>query len=367
MIGTDSNFVDALGKGTVRSQALGNTPCKRKPSHTDLEDTVLQGAAHGVDLTSLHSGLEDLLNRHQERLTFLHPVWLRTWLAEFGSSCEPLVLTCGEGELAGVAPFMRIDDRITFIGDPSICDFMDLLVDPAHADVAYDSLWRQLHAEDWAELELWGLRASSPTRERIKQYASQHACEVEEELEAVAPRLTLPASWDDYLASLNKKDRHELRRKIRRLFQSGGNVELEVLSAQEEVVAAMDDFLELHTRSRQDKTEFMTPEMAAFFRRMASAMSAQGLIRLFMLRINGKPGASVLCFEAGTCLYMYNSGYDPEFSSLSVGLVSKALCAQWAIENGRSALDFLRGNEPYKYDLGAHDQPIYTLRLSRPA
>ena len=327
----------------------------------------MQGAASGADLSRLDSRLEELLARHQERLVFLHPVWLRTWLAEFGGACEPMVLTCGDGNLIGMAPLMRADDRITFIGDASICDFMDVLVDPEHADSAYQNLWQQLCAEDWTELELWGLMASSPTRERLTSLARQQGYAVEESVEAVAPRLSLPSTWDDYLASLNKKDRHELRRKIRRLFESGAAVDFEVLSQQSEVVAAMDDFLDLHTRSRQDKTDFMTPEMASFFRRMASALSAEGLIRLFMLRINGKPAAAVLCFDAGSFLYMYNSGYDPEFSALSVGLVSKALCLRWAIENGMSGIDFLRGDEPYKYDLGAQDQQIYSLRLTRTA
>jgi CelD/BcsL family acetyltransferase involved in cellulose biosynthesis len=262
---------------------------------------------------------------------------------------------------------MRADDRLTFIGDASICDFMDVLVDPDQADAAYANLWQQLCAEDWTELELWGLMATSPTRDRVKDYAGRQQYAVEETQEAVAPRLALPESWDEYLASLNKKDRHELRRKIRRLFDSGGSVDFVVLSSQEDVVAAMDDFLDLHTRSRQDKTDFMTPDMAMFFRRMASALSAEGLIRLFMLRVNGRPAAAVLCFDAGSYLYMYNSGYDPEFSALSVGLVSKALCLRWAIENGKRGVDFLRGDESYKYDLGARDQAIYRLRLTRPA
>jgi CelD/BcsL family acetyltransferase involved in cellulose biosynthesis len=325
----------------------------------------LQGAASGAGLASLDSRLEDLLNRQPERLVFLHPAWLRTWLSEFGASVEPIVLTSGDGSLLGVAPLMRADDRLTFIGDAAICDFMDLLVDPAHADSAYAALWQQLCAEDWSELELWGLMASSQTRERLKAYAASQGYTVHETEEAVAPRLALPATWDDYLASLNKKDRHELRRKIRRLFDSGAAVDFEVLSEQADVVAAMDDFLDLHTRSRQDKTDFMTPEMAVFFRRMASALSAEGLIRLFMLRINGKPAAAVLCFDAGSYLYLYNSGYDPEFSGLSVGLVSKALCLRWAIENGKTGIDFLRGDESYKYDLGAHDQQIYRLTLTR--
>jgi CelD/BcsL family acetyltransferase involved in cellulose biosynthesis len=325
----------------------------------------LQGAAPG--LASLDSRLEDLLSRQQERLVFLHPAWLRTWLSEFGSAVEPLVLTCGDGSLVGVAPLMRADDRLTFIGDASICDFMDVLVDPAQAEAAYASLWQQLCAEDWTELELWGLMASSPTRDRVKAFAAEHGYGIEESEEAVAPRLSLPGTWDDYLASLNKKDRHELRRKVRRLFDSGAAVDFEVLSEQADVVAAMDDFLDLHTRSRQDKTDFMTPDMAMFFRRMASALAAEGLIRLFMLRINGRPAAAVLCFDAGSYLYMYNSGYDPEFSGLSVGLVSKALCLRWAIENGKTGIDFLRGDEPYKYDLGAADQQIYSLHVTRPA
>jgi CelD/BcsL family acetyltransferase involved in cellulose biosynthesis len=325
----------------------------------------LQETAQGT-FVDLDPALETLLSRQAERLPFLHPAWLRSWLSEFGGNYEPLILKCG-GDLLGVAPLMRTDAGLTFIGDPSICDFMDVLVDPDNPDAAYEDLWQQLCNEDWAELDLWGLMASSPTRERIKAFAAAGGFEVSEELEAVAPRLSLPDSWEGYFASLGKKDRHELRRKIRKLYESGAGVSFDVLSTQEEVVAAMDEFLELHTRSRADKTEFMTPEMEVFFRRMASSMAAEGLIRLFMLRINSKPAASVFCFDAGSYLYLYNSGYDPAFSSLSVGLVSKALCLQWAIENGKTGLDFLRGDEPYKYDMGARDQEIYRLRVVRSA
>ena len=327
----------------------------------------MQGAAQGAELTGLEPRLEELLRRRPERPVFLHPAWLRAWLSEFGLNCEPFFLCAGDGDLLGVAPLMRCDGGVTFIGDASICDFMDVLVDPARADAAYAALWDQLCDERWSEVEFWGLMASSPTRTCFAEMARARGYDVEEELEAVSPRVTLPATWEEYLASLSKKDRHELRRKIRRVYESGAAVDFEVFTRQEDVAAAMDDFLDLHTRSRQDKTEFMTPEMAVFFRRMASALAAEGLVRLFMLRINRRPAAAVLCFDAGNCLYMYNSGYDPDYSGLSVGLVSKALCLRWAIENGMSYVDFLRGNEAYKYDLGAEDQEIYRLRLRRPA
>jgi CelD/BcsL family acetyltransferase involved in cellulose biosynthesis len=320
----------------------------------------------GAAITDIDPGMEELLRQRSERPPFLHPVWLRTWLSEFGDRYEPVFLTSESGgRLTGVAPLMRSDERLTFIGDPNICDYMDLLVEAGDTSGACDALWQQLCAEDWGTLDLWGLPAASPTRERLSELARAAGYGVAEELEAVAPRVQLPGDWESYLASLGKKDRHELRRKIRRLFESGGGVTHQVLSEQADVVAAMDTFLDLHTRSRQDKTDFMTDEMSGFFRRMASALAAEGLIRLFMLQINSRPAAAVLCFDAGSCLYLYNSGYDPEFSSLSVGLVSKGLCLQWAIEDGKQCIDFLRGNEPYKYDLGARDQEIYRLLVRR--
>jgi CelD/BcsL family acetyltransferase involved in cellulose biosynthesis len=318
-------------------------------------------------LSALDSGMASLLERRDERPVFVHPVWLQTWLSEFGDRCEPCLVIANGSEMIGAAPLMRVEERLTFIGDASICDYMDFIIDPDAGEQAYAALWRQIEREAWEELDLWGLPAPSPTREAIKRLAESAGLQVQEEREAVAPRITLPASWEEYLASLGKKDRHELRRKLRRVFESGGSVNLEVLQDQADVAAAMPTFLELHTGSRLDKMGFMTDGMASFFRRMASALAAEGLVRLFMLRINARPAAAVLCFDAGSSLYLYNSGYDPAFSGLSVGLVSKALCIRWAIDNGKRTLDFLRGNEAYKYDLGAADQEIYRVVVRRQA
>ncbi|HEX5914417.1 MAG TPA: hypothetical protein VFY54_14945, partial [Rubrobacter sp.] len=131
----------------------------------------MQETAQGTQTADLEPKLEALLSRHSERLPFLHPAWLRTWLSEFGGAYEPLFLTCSNGGLLGIAPLMRGETGLSFIGDASICDFMDVLVDPEKEDEAYSDLWRQVCAEDWSELDLWGLMASSPTRERVKRFA----------------------------------------------------------------------------------------------------------------------------------------------------------------------------------------------------
>ena len=75
--------------------------------------------------------------------------------------------------------------------------------------------------------------------------------------------------------------------------------------------------------------------------------------------------AAVVCFDYKGIRFLYNSGYDPEFSHLSVSLMLKSWCVRNAIEEGIEYFDFLRGSERYKYDLGGVDHEIMCLRISR--
>ena len=58
-------------------------------------------------------------------------------------------------------------------------------------------------------------------------------------------------------------------------------------------------------------------------------------------------------------------GYDPEYRALSVGIASKVFCVREAIDDGRRAVNFLRGNEEDKFQMGAEADPVTRLILSR--
>lgn len=318
------------------------------------------------ELESLRAEWQDLLSRVPEPHVFHHPIWKEMWLAHFGDGRETLFLAARDGDrLVGVAPLMRDGSRLVLVGDHEVCDYMDFVVEPGREDEFFPDLLRSLGEEPWEEIELRGLAAYSPALAALPRAAGALGWRVEQELEAVAPRVELPSSWEEYLGRLGKKDRHELRRKMRRLRQSGAQVELRDLRSRQEVAAGMEDFLRLHTASRRDKAEFMSPQMEGFFRDMSVALADEGFIRLFMMDLDGRPAASVLCFDCCDQLHLYNSGFDPDLSALSVGLLSKALCLEVAIEQGKSCLDLLRGAEPYKYDLGARDLPIYRCVIRR--
>jgi CelD/BcsL family acetyltransferase involved in cellulose biosynthesis len=73
--------------------------------------------------------------------------------------------------------------------------------------------------------------------------------------------------------------------------------------------------------------------------------------------------AAVLCFDNGSTVYLYNSGYDLRFSALSVGLLSKVLSIKDSIERGRRKYDFLKGDEKYKQYLGGRPLPLFSYRI----
>ncbi len=317
-------------------------------------------------LEELQPEWEALLPQTAEPHVFLHPAFQRAWFDVFGDGRQSLTLSVREGRrLVGVAPLMREGRRLSFLGDHEVFDYTDFVVVPGQELPFLACLLRALGDEEWDEVDLRGLASSSPTLRFLPAAAADLGLHLSMELEAVAPHVRLPDSWDAYLESLNKKDRHELRRKLRRLGSEAGEARLRDLRRPDEVSSTLDDFFRLHRASRRDKAEFMTERMEAFFRRMTSLLSERGLLRLFMMDIDTRLAASVLCFDCCDRLHLYNSGFDPDLSAFSVGLISKVLCLRAAIDEGKRQLDFMRGREPYKYHLGAHDVEIFRCRIRR--
>jgi len=310
---------------------------------------------------------EGLVRQTDAPVPFVMPCWQRVWLDYFQDGRRLQLLTAREGErLVGVAPLLRDDSGAEFVGHYSICDYMDVVVAPGFERAFFASLLERLAADGAATLDLRGVRETSPTSRGVEDAAAACGFALEREQEALAPIVELPESWDDYLNALSKKDRHELRRKLRRLESAGGEVELRVLTGAGDCVSFLDTFFRLMRLSSHHKEEFLDrPGMEAFFRAMTRSMAEEGFVRFYVLTFDAQPVAAVMNFDVAGRLYMYNSGYDPAYAKYAVGLMSKALLMRDAIDQGRHAVDFLRGDESYKYDLGGKDQRVYRLVLRR--
>jgi len=182
---------------------------------------------------------------------------------------------------------------------------------------------------------------------------------VTRERQIAAPHLSLPDDFAAYVAALGKKERHELRRKIRRLERSATSSFRTAAPA--ERGAVLDRFFALHRLSRGGKATFMTARHERFFRDIADALAPLDRLRLGVLGVDGAHAAVLFAFAYEGKIELYNAAYDPGLSRLSVGLVSHAWAIREAIAEGVRHYDFLRGDERFKYDLGGRDRWLARL------
>ncbi|PZC43105.1 MAG: Acetyltransferase involved in cellulose biosynthesis, CelD/BcsL family [Chloroflexi bacterium] len=269
-------------------------------------------------------------------------------------------------ELVGVLPLMRDDGLLRLIGNADVCDYMDLLAAAGRESEVADALLDHLDDCAATDLLLPGLPPTSWALALLPSAATARGWDIESQREAVCPVIPLATGWDAYLDVIKTRHRREVRRKMRNLLDGGAKVALEAIDSPDALHAALPEFLALMAASRGDKAEFLTEQMSAFFHGIVESMAPPGLLRLYFFHVDAKRVAAVLCFLAHGELQMYNSGYDPEYRELSVGLASKVFIVRDAIERGLTRVNFLRGEEPYKFQLGAKPTPVTTLRLRRP-
>ena len=101
------------------------------------------------------------------------------------------------------------------------------------------------------------------------------------------------------------------------------------------------------------------------FRRLFEAYGPAGALRLTFLTVGGRRIAAGVHFETADGYLYYNAGVDPDARDLSPGVVMVHRYVELAIATGRRRMDFLRGDEPYKYEWGAVDEPIQRLLVRR--
>jgi Acetyltransferase (GNAT) domain len=259
-------------------------------------------------------------------------------------------------------------DYATILTAPAdLPDVADALVEAMSADGTPS----EAHSAPWDAIDLRRLRAADPSGAALaRAFGAREIADgwtLNLEREDVCPVATLPAGADidTFLNTLGKKERHEIRRKVRRAEAAGPLALVE--SA--EPLLDLGAFIEFHqAKWGADGLFPNTPggaESRVMFRRMFELFGAGGPLRLsFLMAGDRRIGASVH-FETDDAILYYNAGLAPDARSLSPGVVMIERLVRRALETGKRRFDFMRGNEPYKYEWGAVDEPIQRLLVRR--
>ena len=284
--------------------------------------------------------------------------WKKTWIDNYGKDFQDSFYF-GDNYFA---PLMKNKGEISFISSKDLCDYNNILI--SKPDI---SIIQSLIQDIFKDSEIKKIFLESiPGDSQLFDYFNNLRNELKIEImnEDVSPFLVLPNSWEEYLSSLRKKHRHELRRKIRRLEETVEFTSGDIYDS-DEIYNNLDEFIYLLKISSKEKENFMNENREKFFKELVLNLSKENKIIYSYLKVENKTVSSSISFYLSDTRYLYNSGFDPKYNYLSVGLLNHAFAIQRSISKRFKIFDFMRGNERYKYELGGIDKLIYSITISK--
>jgi len=312
----------------------------------------------------------ELLHRSTSDRIFSTWEWQSTWWKTYQPGTL-WVLTCRDDQdrLVGLASWF-IENHpskgrvVRSIGCVEVTDYLDLIVDNDFIEPVLNCFasFVAKHASAFDLLDLCNIPEQSPNLDRFATFLKQRGFNVEIKQQEVCPVILLPDTWEAYLSNqLDKKERHEIRRKLRR---AEAETDWYIVGPEHNLNEEIDRFLTLMSASHPEKAGFLRdPQNLEFFKRVTPIAFDRGWLQLSFLTIKGQAIATYLNFDYNEHILVYNSGLLPgEYGHLSPGVVLLAHNIRHAIETGRRVFDFLRGSENYKYRMGGKDNPVFMLK-----
>ena len=304
------------------------------------------------------------------RYEYLSEWWKTRGGGEWKSAELVLVSASENDQIMGIAPLFIAEydghQAVLLIGSIEISDYLDLIVReadlPRFLSGLIDFLASSL-AGNWSSLDWYNLPDDSLTLTALKAESEKRGWDYHEEVYRPTPRIALNGSFEDYLSRIDKKQRHEIKRKMRRAAESG-RVQFTVVDKDADIEPELETFFHLMIQD-PGKAQFLHEVMRDQMSNSIRVAHDQGYLWLAFLEVDGVKAAASLNFDYKNKFWGYNSGVSREHMELSPGWVLMGHVIQWCCENGRSEFDFMRGDEDYKYRFGGVNRFVMRARAIR--
>ena len=316
-----------------------------------------------------HYGSDDAGTERRTRLFTLgvfnrsgRPVGIAPWYREHSASAGRVVRFFGSGEVC--ADYLSVlcqpgmEDRVSRALADWLTDAGKTEVEcPAHHDV-----------DTWDLLELTGVDAEDGMIGRLAADLQDRGNTVHRRPGPSCWRIELPTSWEEYLSILSKPHRKQLRRLERKLLATGRCL-FHSVKRLADLTEAERILVDLHQRRHASLGQpgcFASRRFAAFHHDVMPDLLRSGRLDLSWVELDGRPIAAEYQLTGGGVVYAYQAGMDPRAKEHSPGHLNCLLTLRRAVERGDRALDFLRGDEPYKAHWRARPRPGIEVRVAAP-
>ncbi|PJF39883.1 MAG: hypothetical protein CUN55_13425, partial [Phototrophicales bacterium] len=312
-----------------------------------------------------------LLEKSNLNIIFLTWEWQSIWWSAYRPGELYLLTVYDENEqLVGIAPWFietTSDKQRTLrtIGCADVTDYLGLIIQSELEEEVLNALVDYLSEQN--ELinivDLCNIPERATFLPKLASLLQEYDYKVTVQQQEVCPVIELPTTFTDYVQSLGKKERHELKRKMRKAEGLNDSIQWYIVNDEHDLNLEITQFLELMRAASPDKEVFLSNKKnLAFFNAIIPQLYKQGWVQLAFLKINEIPTAAYLNFIYQNEVLVYNSGLNPNIvESGSPGIILLAYLIRHAIEQGYKRFDFLRGNESYKYDMGGKDTRVMNL------
>ena len=159
------------------------------------------------------------------------------------------------------------------------------------------------------------------------------------------------SNGEAFFRSLNKKGRNNHTRGKRILGEIAGDVAFRVVQPSEDAKPVFDEILRLKQiwLRTNDPNSPLLGRDAAVLRAVLDNAWKSGLARIFFLDCGGKIAAASINFVYAGRMEAYFTAYDAQFDRASPGTILIVEYARWSFDLGLSHVDFLRGEEAFKF------------------
>ena len=336
-----------------------------------IESNGLRAVCHAEwpNDPALIEAWEALLAAAPYATAFHSPAWQRAVVATMAKEGRlRLIVVWQNRRLVAVLPMSVRDDGLLETLAPGVSDYLDPLIHPDHeADVwrVLLKLLAKLRGGKWKNITLHNVRDGATCRTILPELAAAEGFAFESRVYESCPYLKLPKSFDEFLATLDSHERKETRRKLNKVMTKGNGRLARCGPDAAEIAASLPVVLAMMEQAPGEKGQAVKRFLRPLLEKAAPALIAQGKMWLTTLYVNDEPAACTLQFPHPDGPQLYNCGFDGAKKEWSSGVVLTAMIIQQAIESGAGVFDLLRGEENYKYKLGAVNRPLWMVNLTK--
>lgn len=333
------------------------------------------------ELEAIRPAWESILEGAEALTIFSTLEWLGAWWKAFAKDKELFapVFSNSDHEIVGVVPlYVDLVDpafpirvrRLRFVGDGSEdSDNLDLIFRPGYEASCAQALLSWMSANsNWDLCELNTFPFDSAGLPSFVSELKRHKWTFRR-LERPRSTISLPDTWESYLKqTISKKENAKIgyyTNKLQKRFQ----VSITRCDSAQALPASLATLFELHQKrwELQGKPGAFAPaQRCEFYSSMAASFAERGWLEFWILRLDGRAVAGQYGFRYRDTVYALQEGFDPEYSSESVGNVLRAHVLKTLIGQGVRQYDFLGGEDPSKNRWGAQIGSYADVHFARP-